>query len=106
MMFWFGFGNCCRSLLKAGSKRLDGILLPGNAVREIGAAGVPTVERGSYIVPLTKEIGLPLASWPVAAAPRMLEKSPVFIAGVGTVALLLLKPRPCMPPEEAMRVPW
>ena len=38
-------------------------------------------------MPLTKLIGLPLASCPVAAAPRMLEKSPAFIAAVGTVAV-------------------
>ena len=44
---WLGSGNCCRSLLKAGSKRFAGILLPGNAVREIGAAAVPVVDRGS-----------------------------------------------------------
>ena len=57
------------------------------------------------MVPLTKLIGFPFASWPLAAAPRMLEKSPDFMAGVGTVALLLLKPRPWIPPDEAMRVP-
>src|SRR5713226_2874959 len=106
MMFWFGLGNNCRSLKKAASfMRLSGILLPGNKVREIGAVGVPVVVRGSKMAPLRKVIGLPALSVPVAVVPKMLEKSPIFIAAVGTVAVALRKPKPWMPPEEAMRVP-
>ena len=105
MIDWLGDGNSCRILPKAGSKRLTGIWLPTNAVREMGVSEDPTVDMGSKIWPLRNVMGLLLLSVPVAAAPRMLEKSPVFMSAVGIVALVFRKPRPWIPPEEAMRVP-
>ena len=49
MILWFESGNSWRILLKAGSNRFAGILLPGNAVREIGAAA--SVFRAVHVRP-------------------------------------------------------